>query len=316
MISIEQKIRLAWKTYEKGFAEGLEEETFIWRDIAQETTLASGHTKEFPMSFTHTEWREWAGERQSGIMQTKVYSFGVKEYESFVKVPATAFEDDVFDQDMWVDQFRDMGNGAARLPENLVIAAYQNGDAAGSICVDDLPYFSTSHPDNYFAPVTPWSNLYTSWDLTQTNFEIAYDLMRKRRTWMGIAMNIRPDTLLVPPSLERRAMKILEHAEIPFVSTNTDGSSISATMVPNDNYKKCRIVVSQDLDNQPNTWYLLSTRGRKKPVTLMWRKKPVLKKSTPTAASEDHIREVEYVGTSRAGVGFGWPHFATKCVGG
>lgn len=305
MLSIADKIRLAWKVYEKGFAEGMEQETSIWQEIAAEDTLTSGHTKEFPMSFSSSEFREWTGERASGVMHTKVYSAGVKEYEVFEKVPVAAFKDDMWGDSIWLDKFRDMGAAAKRHPEIQVISAYQNGHNSNMLCVDEKPMFATDHPLNFFEPEAGvFSNYYVGTALTTGNFEAIYDEMMLRKTWMGIEMGLMPSILLIPPQLRRTAMKILKHSEVV-----EDGAAI-----PNDNFESAKIVISARLATQPTTWYVLAPLGRKRPVHFMWREKPVLKQETPTAQAENHIREVSYVGDARSGVYFNWPHLATKCT--
>ena len=310
-INIVNKIMAARKIYEKGFADGLANEKTVWGELAQETTLSSGSMKEYPMSFTQTEFQEWAGERTSTTLNTKVYGFGVKEMESFVKIPRTVFDDDVFEDDMWVNQFDDMGAAAARLPENLVIAAYQNGHSASSICVDDKPYFNDEHPVNYFDDSAgTFSNYYSAgMPLTKANYEQVYDEMMQRVTWMGLEMNLTPNVLLIPPQMRRTAMAIVGHDQV----IEEHGTGVA--LVQNDNFGTARIVVSQRLMAKPTTWYLLAYSGKRRPVILMWRQKPEMKQGTPTDRLQYHVREIEYFGTARAGAGYSWPHYATKCVG-
>ena len=56
-ISIDARIRLGWKTYERGFEDGLDSYQTIWQEIAEEDTLTVGASKQIEMDFSERNTR-------------------------------------------------------------------------------------------------------------------------------------------------------------------------------------------------------------------------------------------------------------------
>ena len=304
-ISIDARIRLGWKTYERGFEDGLDSYQTIWQEIAEEDTLTVGASKQIEMDFSEEEMREWTGERLSTPLYTKIHTAFVKEYELFAKIPFAAFKDDTYGDSRFIKKFQRIGAAAKRHPQNQVINALKNGQTLA--CVDDQFFFSTTHPMNFFANGGPvWSNYYAAGtDLNRDNYMNVYMEMMLRKTWMGLPFRCMPSILLIPPQLKFIAEEILGDATYP----------VDGVAVRNKLQNTTRYIVCQDLMDQPTTWYLLSTENMRKPVHVLSKEKPTLQQVTNTSNLQFHIREIEYVADARDGVYFDWPHLATKCVG-
>jgi phage major head subunit gpT-like protein len=307
-LSLSDKIRVARTVYEKDFAKGLGEADTVWQKLAKESTLSQGSVKEFPMLFAQVDFEEWAGERNSGVMNSEVYSFGVKEYQAYYRVPTTTFEDEIYLDDGTRDGFVDMGRAASALPDKLVAAAFENGDASTSICVDKMPFFSAAHPTNYFEDGSPvFSNLYTGLDMTLDNILTVIEDMKLRKTWMGLPFKVKPNILMVHPKRGTEARDLMEEQH-----TIVTASTGEALYVKNKGYNKLMVIENDYLTNE-NDWYVLGAVGSRKPAHLLWRKKPVMKQETPTPHDENHVREMSYLVNARAGVGYDFPHLASKC---
>ncbi len=113
----------------------------FWREVATEvpSTTASntyGWLGDFPAL------REWIGDRAVKDMKEHSYQVTNKEYEATVSVPRAAIEDD--ELGVYRPMMAEMGNAAARHPDQLVAALIKAGDA--TLCYDGQNFFDTDHP--------------------------------------------------------------------------------------------------------------------------------------------------------------------------
>lgn len=89
-----------------------------------------------------TGLREWIGARQIDNLSEASYTLLNKHFEKTVSVNRNAIDDD--NLGMYSDGFTMMGDGAARLPEELVWGLLKAGFATN--CWDGQYFFDTDHP--------------------------------------------------------------------------------------------------------------------------------------------------------------------------
>ena len=85
---------------------------------------------------------EWTGQRSFKSMKEFGYSVTNKKYESSVKIPRTAFEDDTLD--VYAPLFREMGYAAGTHPDEIVFGLLKNGRT--NDCFDGKKFFAADHP--------------------------------------------------------------------------------------------------------------------------------------------------------------------------
>lgn len=89
-----------------------------------------------------TGLREWIGQRQIDNLSEASYTLMNKHFEKTISVNRNNIEDD--NLGMYSDGFSMMGDGAARLPEELVWGLLKAGFATN--CWDGQYFFDTDHP--------------------------------------------------------------------------------------------------------------------------------------------------------------------------
>ena len=89
-----------------------------------------------------TGLREWIGQRQIDNLSEASYTIANKHFEKTVAVNRNSIEDD--NLAMYSDGFTMMGDGAARLPEELVWGLLKAGFTTN--CWDGQFFFDTDHP--------------------------------------------------------------------------------------------------------------------------------------------------------------------------
>jgi len=211
---------------------------------------------------------EWIGERVLNNAKLGKLTVVNRDFENTVKVSRNEIEDDQYG--VYSPLIGMMGSDAENLWKKLAIEALVgNGEWA-----DGNPFFCSART---LGKSTITNAVTTA--LSKTAVETAIAAMRAWTLYGGEPGEVRPDVLLVGPSLEATAKQICEADLI------SDGTTTVSNVSP---AKALKVRVSQSLiGDHANEWYLLGDKNGVKAVGLQKRKLPVL-----TRLDRDEDQEV------------------------
>lgn len=228
-----------------------------WPGIATEvpsTTKANDYTwlSNFP------GMKEWVGKKQIKKLSEYNYVIVNKSYESTIAVKRDDLEDDQLG--IYKAQAEGAGYAAKQWPDELVFGAINKGFA--SKCYDGKAYFATNHPVGKAAVSNKGTKKLSveSYAKALASYGAARTAMMSLKDEDGRPLNVRPDTLLVPPALEAIALTLVTADRLE------DGK-------PNPYKGTAKVKVSARLTN-PDAWFLLDTSKPLKPFIYQPRKKP------------------------------------------
>lgn len=237
--------------------------------------------------------REWVGDREIQNLTSSGYTVKNKSFEVTVGVPREAVEDDKIG--LYNPSVQMLGNSAALHPDELVFGLLKQGTKEK--CYDGQPFFSESHKIGK----NTVSNKGTK-TLTAESYAAARASIMSIKNSKGRAMRLIPDLLVVPPSLESVARKIIKADEIEG-TTNT--------------YKDTAdILVMPDLADDPTGWYLFCTSHPLKP--LIYQQRKAAKFVSKTNETDDNVfftNQFLYGADSRGNAGFGFWQMAYYSTG-
>lgn len=228
--------------------------------------------------------REWIGDREIQNLAASGYTIKNKDFELTIGIPRNAVEDDKIG--IYNPSIEMLAQSAAMHPDELVFALLVSGFKA--TCYDGKPFFSDKHE----VGKKTFSNMGTA-QLSLEAYIAARTSMMSLTNAKGRALNIVPDTLVVPPALEAKARDILVSDFI-----NGTRNTMQGTAKP--------LVVPQ-LAGNDKAWFLLSTSRPLKPLIYQERKKA--KFVSKTAETDDNVfmkKQFIYGADSRGNAGFGF----------
>ena len=228
--------------------------------------------------------REWIGEREIQNLTGSDYTIKNKDFELTVGVDRNAVEDDKIG--LYNPSIQMLGQSAALHPDELVFELLADGFT--KLCYDGKPFFSAEH----MVGKKKVANM-TKAKLTLEAYIAARAAMMSLTNAKGRALNLVPDTLVVPPALEAAARDILVADFI-----NGTKNTMQGTAKP--------LVVPQ-LAGHDAAWYLLCTSRPIKPLIYQQRKKAQL--VSKTAETDDNVffsKKFLYGADSRGNAGFGF----------
>lgn len=228
--------------------------------------------------------REWIGEREIQNLTGSDYTIKNKDFELTVGVDRNAIEDDKIG--LYNPSVQMLGQSAAMHPDELVFKLLASGFTAK--CYDGLPFFSATHKVG--EKTVPNK---TTAKLSLEAYIAARAAMMSLTNSKGRALNLVPDTLVVPPALEKEARDILVADFI-----NGTKNTMQGTATP--------LVVPQ-LAGHDSSWYLLCTSRPIKPLIYQQRKKAQLvSKTSETDENVFMSKKFLYGADSRGNAGFGF----------
>lgn len=228
--------------------------------------------------------REWIGDREIQNLTGSDYTIKNKDFELTVGVDRNAIEDDKIG--LYNPSVQMLGQSAAMHPDELIFKLLASGFTA--LCYDGKPFFSADH----VVGKKKVSNM-TNAKLTLDAYIAARAAMMSLTNSKGRALNLVPDTLVVPPALEKDARDILVADFI-----NGTKNTMQGTAKP--------LVVPQ-LAGHDSAWYLLCTSRPIKPLIYQQRKKA--KFVSKTAETDENVfmsKKFLYGADSRGNAGFGF----------
>lgn len=250
MIVNQSNLRGLDVSYSTAFNKAFDETPTDWQKVAMQTQSQSRET-DYKWMGQMPHMKEWIGERE--IRKLAAYSYPIKnkKFEDTIAVPREDIEDDQYG--IYTPMFEMLGEEAARHPEILVFGAMKNGFMLP--CYDGKSFYAADHPTGNGKETA--GNL-SDMALDEDSFKVARTAMMNYKGDNGSSLNIVPDLLVVSPSNEEIADWIL-NADYHNGSSNTMKG-------------KAKVLVSPELSDQPDSWYLLDTRRRIKPFIYQLRK--------------------------------------------
>jgi len=202
---------------------------------------------------------EWVGERT--IRELAEYDWSIKnrKFQAGIKLKRDHIEDDQIG--LFADRAAGLGDSAERHPDSLIVNLLETGDT--QFCYDGQHFFDTTHATGSSGT---WSNKGTT-ALTLDAAGIA--AITTARTAMaaiksdtGFKLNIRPDLMIVPPSLESIAVPLSKNETIyvggTTAITNPWAGTFSVLVVPTL--------------NDTNNWYFVDSSKPMKPFIFQTRR--------------------------------------------
>jgi phage major head subunit gpT-like protein len=203
---------------------------------------------EYPFITAFAGMREWIGPRQIKNLESKKLTVTEKPFEDTVSVKRRDIVTDRYG--VYTPMIQQMGDGAARLPGELAVAAM----VANGTWLDGAAFFGTSR--------TYGSNTisnYATGALTATTFNTAYDTMMAYLSHTNKPLGVVPDLLVVGPKLRSTAWHIVMDE---FGYDGTD-----KVQRQNENKGIVDLLVLPDLvGTYDDYWFLACTKRPVKPV--------------------------------------------------
>ena len=233
------------------------------------------------------------GEREIQKISDNAYSIKNEPFELTVGVKRSDIEDDNYG--VYTPMMEAMGESTRLHKEQRVAEIIKNGFETA--CYDGTFFFGDKHK----AGENVYSNK-TDKKLSAESFQAARQAMMSLKNEKGQPLNLVPNILLVPPSLEKDARMILE-AEL------INGTS-------NINKGLAEVVVWAELADKPDQWYLLCTTRSLKPFIFQERKKAKFTALTRDTDENVFMRDEFLYGVdARDGVGYGFWQMAYGSTG-
>lgn len=216
------------------------------------------------------QMRQWVGPRHIHNVATRGRQMTALPFEETIGIDKYKIEDDQFG--LYTPAVQMLAQQAARWPDSLLAAKILENPT----CFDGTAFFSDSHPVDIDAgasgPLGSYDNN-LGLALTPANFGTARTAMRAFKGRDGRAMGIRPSLLVVPPSLEDTAMRIMTSDYLAsFLIGSTTAGNVAAE--PNIYKGACEVLVVNELESDPTAWYLCDNTMPIKPFLFWQRKAP------------------------------------------
>ncbi len=211
--------------------------------------------------------RQWVGPRTINNAPLRSRSITNLDWELTESIPRNKFLDDKLG--LYAPIAKNMGWQSKKLHDQQLATLIQ----ANPVGFDNVAFFATSHLTNIDdAASTQQSNL-LQLALTPSNYSAARAKMRSWNGRDGQPMGSRPSLLVVPPSLEEAGLNILNS---DFIAPALFGGQTQVGANDNKNILKgsAKLLVIDELENDPTAWYLLDNTGMIKPFVVQIRQAP------------------------------------------
>lgn len=211
--------------------------------------------------------RQWVGPRIVNNAPLRSRSVTNLDWELTQEIPRNKFLDDKLG--LYSGIAENMGWQARKLHDQQLALLIQSNPTG----FDNVAFFSASHLTNIDDAASAAQSNLLALPLTPSNYSAARAKMRSWKGRDGQPLGSRPTLLVVPPSLEEAGLNILN---ADFFSPALFGGQTAVGMSDNKNILKgsAELLVIDELENQPTTWYLLDNSGPIKPFLVQERQAP------------------------------------------
>ena len=266
-----------------------------WADKIAMTVPSSTELETYAWRDQIPAFRKWIGSRLVHNIPLRSRSVVNEDYELTLTIPRNKFLDDK--QGLFSMEAMDLGMRAAKLHDTNIA----NLILSNPIGFDGVPFFSPSHLTNLDAATSALQSNSLNLALSPTNYSAARAAMRSFKDRAGIPFGCRPSMLVVPPSLEEAGLNIL-NADFFAPSLFGGGATVGASDNKNLLKGSAELLVIDELESQPKTWYLLDNKGMVKPFLKQVRQEASFQfLNNPTDPNLFFNREFIYGGDLRAG---------------
>lgn len=264
-------LNMMFTAFSLRYRDGYGRADIYWRSLA---TLTTSTTESMTYAWMDRiqKMRKWIGPKTVQNLSARGPQVVINDpYELTIQVPKHKIQDDTYG--IFAPFAEDMGFQAAKWPDDVVGAKLLENP----VCFDGRPFFDENHPvDLDDANKGVYRNYYsTGKQLTATNFGFAKKLFRTFKGADGRPIGARGTLLIVPPSLEEVARVILNADYHPRLA---DGAALGDGDVANGyNVWKAsaELLVIDELEDEPTSWYLADTRKPIMPLIFQLREAPV-----------------------------------------
>lgn len=252
------------------------------------------------------EMREWVADRVYNNPAEHSQLLLNPHYELSMSVDA----DNVADDDLGTAFLSAgyLGEAALEHPDVLLGTVMKNGQTA--IGFDGSNFFDTTHPtDAKNGTGTQYSNYEsTGRALSMANWELVKGNMASWRAGpSGRIIGSVPTLLVVPRQLEGVARRILEADSVASVAGTAAETNV--------NKGTAKVVVFDQLNSAPTTWYAIDDRSILKPFAFVKRSPPTfVMKNRPDDEGRFQSNQIQFGVDGRWGVGIGPWFRAYKAV--
>lgn len=279
----------------------------FWDKVADKVP-SSTSMNIYPFLADISGMKEWVGPRVVDQLSTRTMQVVNKDYEKTISVPRNAIEDDQYA--LYANRAELLGYQAEKLPDDLMVAIMQAGKASSAVTYDAVPYFSANHPvniDNVGSPAQ--SNLFTGTPLTGDNWNLVRSAFSQFKTDAGRVTGWFPDTLIVPPQLEKQAKDIVSNNLVAVAVGSTGVAAIENTLKGT-----AEVLVIPELGTDATTWYPAVTKMPVKPLMYQERRPPSLT-SMIDPQSKNVFYDKEYIWgvDSRGAAAYGLWFLMARC---
>jgi phage major head subunit gpT-like protein len=238
--------------------------------------------------------QEWIGPRMVDGFKERVFTIRNKHYEKTVEVNRDQLDDSPMTAiGSASERLRMLVESGRKLSDDLLLDVLTNGHAR--TCYDGQNFFDTDHPTDLDAAGTQSNYEASGFALTGPNFATARARMMSFRGENGRPLGVRPNLLVVPPTLENTALGILQAIYGANGSSNVQAGQAKVEVVP-------------ELEAVSTTqWYLFDTQSTgAKPFIRQLRK--ALQLVGRTAENDEPVftrNAYQWGVDARLGVGYG-----------
>jgi len=248
--------------------------------------------------------REWLGAKQMKSLKDNTYTLANKDWEASLEVDRNELEDDQYG--MIPPRVQMLAQAAMEKYAIELSDLIINGDS--NTAYDSVAFFSNT------SGVRVIDNLLggTGTSLTQIETDIASARSAMMQFYFDESdrkYGFKLDTIVCPPQLEVKFMKILD-------STTAVSSSAAGVVNPFKNMLSQVIVDPRLGGDDANDWYGFATAYPIKPLILQDRKKIEFKSLVEGSDLAFSWKKYQYSAESRFNVGYSFPHLAVKMVNG
>lgn len=283
MLVNSQNLRGIYVGFNTTFNQAFEAEKPLFEQIAT-VTPSTTDTETYAWLGDIPGMREWIGDREIKNLTGSDYAIKNKDFELTVGLPRNAIEDDKLG--LYKPSIQMLGQSAAQHPDQLIFKLLSGGFITP--CYDGKAFFAADHK----LGKKTVSNKGTA-KLTKESYIAARKAIMSLTNSEGEPLNLVPNLLVVPPSLEAEALDILVADQI-----NGTKNTMAGTAKP---------LVATQLAGSDTAWFLLCTSRPIKP--LIFQRRSPAKFVSLTADTDanvflkkQHLYGVDYRGN--AGYGF------------
>ncbi len=211
--------------------------------------------------------RQWVGPRTVNNAPLRSRSVTNLDWELTESIPRNKFLDDKLG--LYSGIAKNMGWQARKLHDQQLAALILAGES--TVGFDGINFFATTHLTNIDDAASATQSNRLSLALTPSNFSAARAKMRSWKGRDGKPLGSRGSLLVVPPSLEEAAVNITAGDQI---APALFGGQTQVGGQTNTLKGSAKVLVLDELEEDPTAWYLLDDSGLIKPFVVQERQAP------------------------------------------